>query len=87
MIFAILYRMCSKEHRAGQVIGWYLVLYSTVRFIVEFFRVHEQSTVAGLSLTQWISLGLLALGAGILLHVSRKPALSPAPITAGIVRR
>jgi phosphatidylglycerol:prolipoprotein diacylglycerol transferase len=87
LIFALLYRMCGKEHRAGQVIGWYLVLYSTVRFIVEFFRVHEQSTVAGLSLTQWISLGLLALGAGILLHVSRKPAVSPAPITAGILRR
>jgi phosphatidylglycerol:prolipoprotein diacylglycerol transferase len=73
LIFAILYRMCTREHRAGQVIGWYLVLYSTARFIVEFFRVHEQSTVGGLSLTQWISLGLLALGAGILLHVWRKP--------------
>ena len=73
LIFAILYRMCTREHRAGQVIGWYLVLYSTARFIVEFFRVHEQSTVAGFSLTQWISLGLLALGAGILLHVWRKP--------------
>jgi phosphatidylglycerol:prolipoprotein diacylglycerol transferase len=74
IVFAILYRMCSKEHRPGQVIGWYLVLYSTVRFFVEFFRVHEQSLVGPFSLTQWISLGLLALGAGILVHVSRKSA-------------
>jgi phosphatidylglycerol:prolipoprotein diacylglycerol transferase len=72
LIFAFLYRLCSKEHRPGVVIGWYLVLYSTARFCVEFFRVHEQSLVGPFSLTQWISLALLALGAGILLHVSRK---------------
>jgi len=72
IVFAILYRMCLKEHRPGQVIGSYLVLYSTVRFCVEFFRVHEQSLVGPFSLTQWISLALLALGAGILLHVFRK---------------
>jgi phosphatidylglycerol---prolipoprotein diacylglyceryl transferase len=74
LIFAILYRMCLKEHRAGQVIGWYLVLYSSARFIVEFFRVHEQSLVGPFSLTQWISLGLLVLGAGILMYVSCKTA-------------
>jgi prolipoprotein diacylglyceryltransferase len=66
--------MCSKEHKPGQVIGWYLVLYSTVRFCVEFFRVHEQSLVGPFSLTQWISLALLALGAGILVHISRTTA-------------
>jgi len=73
LIFAVLYRMYGKEHRAGQVIGWYLVLYSTARFIVEFFRVHEQSLVGPFSLTQWIALGLLGLGAGILVQISRKP--------------
>jgi phosphatidylglycerol:prolipoprotein diacylglycerol transferase len=79
IVFVILYRMCTKEHRPGQVIGWYLVLYSSVRFFVEFFRVHEQALVGPFSITQWISLGLLALGAGILLHVSRKTAdLKPA---------
>jgi prolipoprotein diacylglyceryltransferase len=50
------------------------VLYSSARFIVEFFRVHEQSLVGPFSLTQWISLGLLVLGAGILMYVSRKTA-------------
>jgi phosphatidylglycerol---prolipoprotein diacylglyceryl transferase len=62
-IFALLYRMASRPHRDGSVIGWYLVLYSTARFIIEFYRNHEQSLVLGLSLTQWIALGLLALGA------------------------
>jgi phosphatidylglycerol---prolipoprotein diacylglyceryl transferase len=67
LIFAILYRQASRAHRPGQVIGWYLVLYSTARFIIEFFRIHEQSLVGPFSLTQWIALGLLALGAVILL--------------------
>lgn len=74
LIFAVLNRMCSKDHRPGSIIGWYLVLYSTARFIVEFFRVHEQALVGPFSLTQWIALALLALGAGILIHISRKPA-------------
>jgi phosphatidylglycerol:prolipoprotein diacylglycerol transferase len=69
VIFAILYRLSGRSHRAGQIFGLYLVLYSSARFIVEFFRNHEQGLVAGLSLTQWISLGLLGLGSAILVRV------------------
>jgi phosphatidylglycerol:prolipoprotein diacylglycerol transferase len=84
VIFAVLYRLASREHRAGQVIGLYLVLYSTARFVIEFYRNHEQGLVAGLSLTQWISAGLFALGLGILLwgdqlrrsRIVKRPALS-----------
>jgi phosphatidylglycerol:prolipoprotein diacylglycerol transferase len=72
LIFAILYKQASRTHRPGQVIGWYLVLYSTARFVIEFFRVHEQSLVGPFSLTQWIALGLLALGAAILIGPSLK---------------
>jgi phosphatidylglycerol---prolipoprotein diacylglyceryl transferase len=63
LIFAFLYRRFqSSSGKNGQIIGLYLVLYSIARFIIEFFREHEQSLVAGLSLTQWIALGLLILG-------------------------
>ena len=67
IIFAILCRCFLRNHRPGQVIGLYLVLYSTARFVIEFFREHEQPLVGPFSLTQWIALGLLAVGAGILL--------------------
>jgi phosphatidylglycerol---prolipoprotein diacylglyceryl transferase len=70
-IFWLLYRFATREHRPGQVIGLYLTLYSAARFVIEFFRVHEQSTVAGLSLTQWIAAGLFVLGVGILLRGSQ----------------
>jgi phosphatidylglycerol:prolipoprotein diacylglycerol transferase len=66
LLFALLYKLCQRSHRPGQIIGLYLVVYSTVRFCVEFFRNHEQSLVFDLSLTQWISLALLTLGAVIL---------------------
>ena len=57
----------ARFGRGGEVIGLYLVLYSIARFIVEFFREHEQGLVGPFSLTQWISLALLAVGIAILL--------------------
>jgi phosphatidylglycerol:prolipoprotein diacylglycerol transferase len=68
IIFGILYRQFGKTHRPGQVIGLYMVLYSIARFIIEFFREHEQSLVGPFSLTQWIALALLVAGIGILLR-------------------
>jgi prolipoprotein diacylglyceryltransferase len=49
-------------------------LYSVARFIIEFFREHEQSLVGPFSLTQWIALGLLITG-GVFLTRSRASAL------------
>ena len=80
-IFLFLYRQFGRSEKPGQIIGLYLLLYSVARFIIEFFREHEQSLVGPFSLTQWIALGLLILGIGILLRgkssaaiPSRKPA-------------
>jgi phosphatidylglycerol:prolipoprotein diacylglycerol transferase len=76
LIFVFLYRRFQHRHHAGQIFALYLVLYSIARFIVEFFRYHEQSLIAGLSLTQWIAVGLLALGSAILVR-ARQTALVP----------
>ncbi len=69
-IFGLLYRLATRRHKDGAIIGWYLVLYSTARFIIEFFRNHEQSLVLGLSLTQWIALALLSVGVVFLVRHS-----------------
>jgi phosphatidylglycerol:prolipoprotein diacylglycerol transferase len=75
LIFVFLYRRFqSSSARKGELIGLYLVLYSIARFIIEFFREHEQSLVGPFSLTQWIALGLLVVG-GIFLSRSRASAL------------
>jgi phosphatidylglycerol:prolipoprotein diacylglycerol transferase len=74
IIFAILYRRFNRPHRPGAIIGLYLVLYSTVRFLVEFVRAHDPATNSHYGpfvVEQWIALGLLALG---LFLMSRRPA-------------
>lgn len=62
LIFGILYWYFKRAPRPGNVIGLYLVLYSTARFIIEFYRFHEQALVGPFSLTQWIALALFLLG-------------------------
>ena len=66
LIFAFLWRRIGKPHADGEILGWYLALYSTARFFIEFLREHEQATHWGLSLTQWISIGTLAMGMWLL---------------------
>jgi phosphatidylglycerol:prolipoprotein diacylglycerol transferase len=65
LIFGILYWRIRRPHARGAIIGLYLLLYSTVRFLVEFFRNHEQGNLWGtpLDASQWISIGLFLLGA------------------------
>jgi phosphatidylglycerol:prolipoprotein diacylglycerol transferase len=79
VIFALLYRMIRAPHRPGIVIASYLLMYSTLRFVVEFYRVHEQGNLMGgpLDTSQWISAGLFLLGAGILLW--RRNGAQPKP--------
>ena len=74
LLFLFLYRHFARTDKPGQVIGLYLVLYSTIRFVIEFFREHEQALVGPFSLTQWIALALLLLGLVLLLRA--KPRYS-----------
>ena len=66
LVFALLFWRFRKPHRPGDIIGLYLIVSSVFRFIIEFYRFHEQSLIAGLSLTQWISLVLIVAGALVL---------------------
>ena len=70
LTFVLLYFYFNRSHRDGSVIGWYLLLSSIGRFVIEFWRNHEQALPFGLplSITQWIALGTLALGAWLVLR-------------------
>lgn len=85
LIFAFLYRYFRRAHRAGNVIALYLILYSSARFVIEFFRYHEQGLFGPFSLTQWLALGLFALGIGIWFRPKR--ALATAAVPAKAVTR
>jgi phosphatidylglycerol:prolipoprotein diacylglycerol transferase len=81
LIFGILYWRIRRPHSRGEVIGLYLLLYSTVRFIVEFFRTHEQGNLFNgpLDTSQWISIGLFLLGVWFCFVKSRaqRPVVIP----------
>ena len=79
LIFLFLYRQFGRNEKPGRIIGLYLVLYSIARFIIEFFREHEQSLVGPFSLTQWIALGLLVAGLAILSVNGQSIAAQPRP--------
>ena len=83
LIFFLLFRRAQQKHPSGQVIGLYMVLYSTARVIIEFYRVHEQSLVGPFSLTQWIALGVLVAGAVIL---ARTRTAAPQPVAPARLR-
>jgi phosphatidylglycerol:prolipoprotein diacylglycerol transferase len=80
-IFAILFWRIGKPHGRGAVIALYLMLYGAVRFVVEFYRYHEQGNLWGgpLDTSQMISLALFAVGASRFLIFRSLDAARPAP--------
>ncbi|MBV8865391.1 MAG: prolipoprotein diacylglyceryl transferase [Acidobacteriaceae bacterium] len=83
LIFWFLYRRAAQKHAAGQVIGLYMVLYSTARFTIEFFREHEQALVGPFSLTQWIALGIFVAGMFILLMGRQRQVITSQAVAQG----
>ena len=68
IIFLILYWRFHRPHRPGAVIGLYLALYSSVRFLVEFVRAHDEVNpfYGPLVAEQWLALALVAGGVWLL---------------------
>ena len=81
-IFVFLYSQFRKKQFDGQILGWYLLLYSTARFVIEIFRSHAVDAVlweGGLSAAQGISLVLFGIGIWLLwLGPYRRQQLSTA---------
>ncbi|MCC7157166.1 MAG: prolipoprotein diacylglyceryl transferase [Bryobacterales bacterium] len=76
IVFLALLRRATHPYKPGSQLGLYLVLYSLARFGVEFFRFHEQPPLLfGLSVTQCIAVGLLAVGVWLLLRRPETPAM------------
>jgi phosphatidylglycerol:prolipoprotein diacylglycerol transferase len=74
ILFAFLFQFAKKSQIPGRVIGLYLILSSLLRFAIEFWRFHQQPLQWGMSLTQWISLGLAAIGLALLAGGGSRPA-------------
>ncbi len=69
LTFAFLYRLHARKRFDGQLLGWYLVLYPSARFGIEFVRYHSANAWLWqdrLSDAQGIALALAATGAWLL---------------------
>ncbi len=79
IIFVILYRQFFRAHRPGAIIGLYLVLYPSVRFLVEFVRAHDDMNphFGPFVLEQWLALGLVALGVWLMTRQVQQSPTAP----------
>lgn len=62
---AVLLYLFYRHFRPGYVMAWYLILYSSLRFLTEFFRI-DSSKWGMLTIAQWASLAIIVLGIYIL---------------------
>lgn len=80
LIAFFLYRRFGRPHAHGVILGWYLLLYSSFRFFVEFYRdVEARPWIFGdtLSATQYVAIGLAAFGIALLVRGRRyEPAVA-----------
>lgn len=58
----------ARLQQAGRLFGWYLVGYGTLRFLLEFFRGDQTIWWMGLTLQQFISLGMFVGGVVLLVR-------------------
>lgn len=67
-IFAILWMLRKRITTAGVLFGVFLILNGIERFLIEFVRINDRHTIMGieLSFSQYIALGLVALGIGVI---------------------
>lgn len=61
LIFIILRFLQDKPHKEGQILFTYLLLYSTKRFFMEFWRADNEIILLGLTLFQIISIVIFCL--------------------------
>lgn len=74
IIFLVLKKAQTKPHQAGFIFVFYLWLAAIERFIVEFYRGDTVPFWSGLSLAQWVSLGVFAAGLILMGVIARSKA-------------
>jgi phosphatidylglycerol:prolipoprotein diacylglycerol transferase len=65
IVFGILWPIRKNAYRPGTIFWFYLILAGFMRFLVEFWRVNPVVAL-GMTEYQWISIGMMILGASLL---------------------
>jgi len=74
LIFGALLLWERRSARPGETLGRFLLLYGCHRFVIDFTRYYEPSQRLLLDWTnnQWLSLGMIALGIGLMVRAVRR---------------
>lgn len=81
-VYLLLTWMFLRRRTEGAVFALYLMLYPAGRFMLEFWRGDQRQMLCGLTMAQWFSLALMAIGAGLWLLLTRgQPAGQARPNT------
>ena len=62
LIMVILLLYSRKKRERGRTGALYMILYGIGRFLIEFLRADDRGTVGSLSTSQFISIGIVAVG-------------------------
>ncbi|MBN2170155.1 MAG: prolipoprotein diacylglyceryl transferase [Candidatus Krumholzibacteriota bacterium] len=77
LILAILLLLDRRPRRPGFLFAGFLVLYGIHRFVVDQFRYYEEAMrVLGLSVNQWLSVGLVVAGLFLFAWIRRRRQLA-----------
>jgi phosphatidylglycerol:prolipoprotein diacylglycerol transferase len=83
LIGAYLWWRAGKPHAVGAIVGQYLALAGTARFLVEFIR-RNPKVLWGLSNAQLASAGAVLVGIALTVWASRRPAVAPQNLPAPV---
>jgi phosphatidylglycerol:prolipoprotein diacylglycerol transferase len=72
IFFLLIYVFSPRMRRSGQLFAVWMVLAGIERFLVEFVRTNK-ADLLGLTQQQWISIGLILVGAGVFWWLQRRP--------------
>jgi phosphatidylglycerol:prolipoprotein diacylglycerol transferase len=82
VLFCVLYfAIWPRKRGHGEVFGWLLVLYGTMRWVLELFRADERGSLGPLSTSQIISIPLVIAGAWLIIAI-RKHARAAEAVAA-----
>jgi phosphatidylglycerol---prolipoprotein diacylglyceryl transferase len=75
ILFLLLSAYYPLRKRDGQVMGLFLLTYPVTRFLIEHLRNDEGVFAAGMTISQFISVGLFVFGVAYWVALARRPAV------------
>lgn len=67
VIFAVMVAVCSPKRKRPLALGIYALMYSVMRFTLEFFRYDSRGSVGSLSTSQFISIFIFVFGLALII--------------------